>query len=166
MSTRGREAGDVTIPRDPRERVVVAGAEGLHLLGRFFQAMLLNHLKDPRKVRTMDKLNLVVAVAPPVHRDCALTLAFSEGRVTLEGGVPPRPDVVLEGEPAMLMKLARMPAGPAALRFLRTHEGRAVIAALRSGELRIRGAARHPLGMMRFARLLAPGIDRRRSGQG
>lgn len=146
--------------------MVVADAEGLHLLGRFFRAMLLNLLKDPAKARVMEGIRLSVAIDPAGRPDGAFTVTFRDGRAFMEGRVASRPDVVLACEPAMLMKLAHMPAGPAALRFLRTHEGRAVIAALRSGELRIRGAARHPLGMMRFARLLAPGIDRRRNGQG
>lgn len=158
MSGRGA-GGHAAAVLEPRERLRVKGGEELHPLGRYFQAMLLNLLKDPRKARALEKLDVVVAVAPPVHRESALALAFSGGRVTLEGGVPPRPDIVLEGEPALLMRLARMPAGPAALRFLATHEGRALIAAIRSGELRIRGMVRHPLGMSRFARFIAPGRE-------
>ncbi len=142
---------------DPRELIEVKDAEGLHLLGRFFQAMLINLLRDPRKLRTLGKLDLAVAIDPPGHPDDALTSTFRGGRVVLEKGASPGADIVLRCEAAVLMRLARVPAGPAAIKFMRTHEGKDLLARLRSGELKIRGAARHPLGMKRFAGLLAPG---------
>jgi len=141
---------------EPRERVVVEDAENLHVLGRFFEAMTLNQLKDPDKVRILDKLELAVAIDPPAHPDSALTVSFSNGRVMLHSGVAPDPDIRLICEAAVLMKLARVPAGPAAVGFLRTHEGRTLIAMMRSGELKIEGVFRHPLGMMGFAKFLAP----------
>ena len=150
-----RQSGDVVPAGGPRERLVVSGADDLHVLGRFFRAMILNLLKDPGKVRMLDKLNLVVAIDPPGHADNALTVGFSHGRVMLRSGVVD-PDIRLICEPAVLMKLARVPAGPAAVKFLRTHEGRGIIARMRSGDLKIKGVARHPLGMMGFAKFLAP----------
>ncbi|MEW6554721.1 MAG: hypothetical protein AB1384_10600 [Actinomycetota bacterium] len=141
-----------------RDRLVVTGGEDLHVLGRFFRAMLLALLKDPRKVRALEGMEMVVAVDPPAHPGSALTLDFHGGRVALQSGVSPRPDIVLECEAAVLMRLARVPPGPAAIKFLLTNEGKALLAGMRSGELKIRGAVRHPLGMMRFAGFLAPGV--------
>lgn len=143
---------------DPRERLVVKDAENLHVLGRFFRAMVLDLLKDPRKVRMLEKLDLVVAIDPPAHPDSALTVGFSRGRVMLESGIAPDPDIRLMCEAAVLMKLARVPAGPAAIKFLRTHEGKTIVAMMRSGELKIKGVARHPLGMMGFSKFLAPSV--------
>jgi hypothetical protein len=154
-SWRGRAA--IAAPAgEPRDRLGVKDVEGLHVLGRFFQAMLLNLLKDPLKVRDLERMDMVVAIDPPTHPGSALTLFFSGGQVVLANGISSRPDIVLKCEAAVMMKLARMPAGPAAVRFLRTHEGRYLIARMRSGELKIRGVARHPLGMKRFAEFLAP----------
>jgi len=150
-----RQSGDMVQAGGSRERLVVSGVEDLHVLGRFFQAMILNLMKDPGKVRILDKLDLVVAIDPPGHADNALTVGFSGGRVVLQSGVVD-PDIRLICEPAVLMKLARVPAGPAAIKFMRTHEGKDLIARMRSGDLKIRGIARHPLGMMGFARFLAP----------
>jgi hypothetical protein len=149
--------GEATVPAGgSQERLVVKGAEDLHVMGRFFRAMVLNLLKDPAKVRILDKLDLVVAIDPPAHPDSALTVGFSDGRVILESGIAPDPDIGLACEAAVLMKLARVPAGPAAMKFLRTYEGKALIAMMRSGELKVRGVVRHPLGMMRFSKFLAP----------
>lgn len=160
MNTEGRRdvAAAAVSTAEPREMLVVSGAEDLHVLGRFFQAMLLNMLKDPDKRKAAAKMDLAVAIDPPGHPDCALTSTFRGGKVILEGGVAPGADIVLRCEAAVLMKLARMPAGPAALRFLMTHEGKVLIARMRSGELKIKGIARHPLGMMRYAKFLAPGM--------
>jgi hypothetical protein len=141
---------------EPQGRLVVKDADNLHVLGRFMRALLLNQLKESRKVEVMEKLNLAVAIDPSGHPDSALTMTFHGGRVTLEGGVAPRPGIVLKCEPAVLMKLARMPAGPAAIKFLMTPEGKELIGRMRSGELKIKGVARHPLGMMKFADFLAP----------
>lgn len=147
-----------TMPtEEPQEMLVVKDAENLHLLGRFMRALLLNQLREPRKVKIIKRLDLAVAMHPTGHEESAMTVTFSGGRVMLESGVVPNPDIVLRCEPAVLMKLARVPAGPAALKFLMTHEGKDLVARMRSGELRIKGVARHPLGMMRFADFLAPG---------
>jgi hypothetical protein len=153
-SRQGRTAVGV-LAREHEERVAVKDGEDLSLLGRFFRAMLLDLLKQPEKIRDIEKLDLVVGIDPNGHPDNALTATFSDGRAVLESGIVD-PDIVLMCEPAVLMKLARMPAGPAALKFLRTHEGKDLIARVRSRELKIRGIAGHPLGMMKFARFLAP----------
>ena len=153
----GKAEGKAAVPDGgPRERLLVRGAENLDVLGRYFQAMLLNQLKDASKIRTVEGLDLVVAIDPPDHPRSALTVTFSRGRVILEGGAATEPDIRLICEPAVLMKLARVPAGPAAIKFMRTYEGKDLIARMRSGELKIKGIMRHPLGMMRFADFLAP----------
>jgi hypothetical protein len=156
MEERGKYATTPAPAGGTQERLVVRGADDLHVLGRFMRALLLNFLREPRKVKAIEKLDLVVAMDPTGHPDSALTMTFRGGHVTLEGGVAPKPDIVLRCEPAVLMKLARMPAGPAAIKFLRTHEGKDIMARMRSGELRIKGIARHPLGMMKFSKFLAP----------
>ena len=142
---------------EPQERLMVKDADNLHPMGQFFQAMLLNLLKEPRKVRIAEKLDLAVAIEPTDHPDNALTVAFSKGRVVLEGRTVPKPDVKIKCELNTLLKLARVPAGPAVIKFLRTDEGKDLVAKVFSGKLKIKGIARHPLGMMKFAKFLAPG---------
>jgi hypothetical protein len=139
-----------------QERLVVRDEKNLHVIARFMRALLLNQLREPSKVKVMEKLHLAVAMDLPGHEESALTVTFDGGRVILECGIAPDPDIVLRCEAAMLMKLARVPAGPAALKFLATPEGRELIKKFRTGELRIKGIASHPLGMMKFADFLAP----------
>jgi hypothetical protein len=142
---------------EPQERLVVRDAENLRPLGLFFQAMILNLLKDPRKVRTIDKMHLAVAIAPTGYEDNALTVTFANRQVILQNGVSSNADIKIMCELAVLMELARVPAGPAAVKFLRTHEGKDLINKVLSGELKIKGVVTHPLGMMKFGEFLAPG---------
>lgn len=141
---------------DAEARLVVKGPGELNPLGRFMRALLLNLLKDPERLRAAERMDLKVAIEPPGHLDSAVTLSFSGGRVILENGAAPEADIRIASEVAMLIRLARMPAGLAALRFLGTHEGRSLLAALRTGELRLKGVMRHPLGMMRFSSFMGP----------
>lgn len=159
MADRRRQKADVAPAGGPQERLLVKDEENLHLMGRFFRAMFLNLLKDPGKLRILDKLDLVVAIDPPDHPDSTLTINFSSGQVILEEGIAPDTDIRLRCEPAVMMKLTRVPAGTAAVKFMRMHEGKALIARMRSGDLKIKGIVRHPLGMMRFADFLAPSVD-------
>ncbi len=158
VGLRGEAVMDVGMGKG-RDRLVVKDGENLGMLGRFFQAMLLDLLKDPRKVRALEAMDVVVAVEPPAHPECALTLVFSGGHVALENGISSRPDIVLKCEASVLMRLARIPPGLAAVKFLWTHEGKAILAGMLAGELRIQGMARHPLRMKGFADFLAPSTD-------
>ncbi len=135
---------------------MVGDEDDLHVLARFMRAMLLNLLREPRKCAAVEKMSLAVAMEPAGREECAFTVIFRGGRVILECGVAQGADIVIRCEPAVLMKLARVPAGPAAVKFLLTREGRDLVARFLAGELRMKGAARHPLKMMRFADFLAP----------
>ena len=149
----------LSAPQDASQaRLVVIDGEHLHVLGRFFQAMLLNFLKAPGKVRAIRRMNLSVAFEPTRHRESAVTITFAAGRVILESGIRPESQIRITGEPAVFMKLSRMPAGPALVKFLLTYEGKDLIARVRSGELKIRGISRHPLGMLSFAKFMAPNV--------
>jgi hypothetical protein len=141
---------------EPRERLVVRDVGNLRPLGLFFQAMILNLLKDPRKVRIVEKMRLAVAIAPTGYEDNALTMTFANGQVILENGVSANVDIKIMSDLTTLMKLARMPAGPAAVKFLQTHEGKDLISKMLSGELKIKGVVTHPFGMMKFGEFLAP----------
>jgi hypothetical protein len=141
----------------PQGMLLVRDADNLKPMAQFFQAMLLNLLKDPGKVGIAEKLDLSVAINPTGYRENAITIIFSGGHVILQGGILHDVDVQIRCELETLLKLARVPAGPAAIKFLRTKEGKDLVNKFLRGELRIKGVARHPLGMMKFAGFLAPG---------
>lgn len=138
---------------------VIGTAEGveLNILGRFLRAMLLSLVKDPEKKNALERMKLVVSLEPLRHPDQSVTLDFGRGRVTLENGASPRADIRISGEVAMLMMLSRVPFGLDMLKYIRTREGRSLVAAIISRDLRIKGAMRHPLQMLRFSKLMSPG---------
>lgn len=139
-----------------RSLLRVTDEESLDEFGRFFRAMLLDMLKDPDKVRMLRKMDLSVAVEPRRHPESALTITFRGGAVVLESGAAQDAEIRLDCSGIALMKLARVPAGPRALKFMSGPGGREMMAELRSGDLKIHGIARHPRGMMKFAKFLAP----------
>jgi hypothetical protein len=148
-------ANEAAAPRS-QEILEVRDRDNLHLLARFFQAMILNTLKKPRNVRAIERMNLIVAFDPLGHSDNALTMTFTGGRVFLKCGIDTGPDITIIAEPAVLMKLSRVPAGIAIIKFLTTPEGKDLMARLRSGDLKIQGVARHPLGMVKLSKFLGP----------
>lgn len=88
-------------------------------------------------------------------RDAEVTiaLAFGAGSVTIANGRGPTPHLDVEADAEGLLGLAGAPLRfgfPDALR----PEGRAVLAALLRGDLRV-GLLRHPVRLARFARLLS-----------
>lgn len=141
---------------DARERIGTREGVELYVLGRFLRAMLLNLVKDPEKEKALEKMDLAVSFEPRRRPDQSVTLLFDRGRVLLENGVSTRPDISIAGEVSMLIRLSRVPFGPRAIGYLRTWEGKSLVAAVLSRDLRIRGAVRHPLRMARFARLMSP----------
>jgi len=95
--------------------------------------------------------------------DVALTLHFERGgKLTIHDGISGIPDVTIRGPSEVIMALSNMPL---ATRFglpmagWRDAEGaktlRAVLAAVRTGELCMYGAALHPLLVMRLTRVMS-----------
>lgn len=143
----------------PEERLIVKDREHLHLLGRFYQALFLNFLKKPGKVKIIEKTDLIVAFDPVGYSENGLSVTFKRGLVILECGIRPDAEIIIKAAPALLGALARMPAGPSVIKYLMSYEGKDFRAQKRSGEFKIKGALRHPLKMMKFGKIMAPNIN-------
>lgn len=143
----------------PEEYLVVRDREHLHVLGRYVQALFMDYLKKPGKVRVMKRTSLVVAFDPGGHPDKGVTVSFKKERVFIEGGIRPVAHIRITGEPALLMMLSRVPAGWPVIRYFMSYEGKDIIKRIRSGELSLKGAFRHPVEVMRFTRIMAPNFS-------
>lgn len=143
----------------PEDYLIVKDREHLHLLGRFIQAMFLNFLKKPGKVCVIKRTRLVVAFDPGGSPEKGLTVSFEQGRVFIENGVKPGAQIRITGEPAILMMLSRIPAGRPLIKYFMSYEGKDLIKRILSGELKLKGVFRHPVGMMRFAKIMAPNVN-------
>ena len=141
------------------ERLIVRDKDNLHLLGRFIQALFLDYLKKPGKVKIIKQTRLTAAFDPSGHPEEGLTLIFRQGRVFLESGVRADAQIRIMGEPALLMMLTRMPSGWPLVKYFMSYEGRDILKRIRYGELKLKGVFRHPIEMMKFAGIMAPNVN-------
>jgi len=139
----------------PEERLIVRDSERLSGLGEIMKALLSQLLQDPAKLDILNTLNLIVSIEPKEAPETAVTMTFSDGYAVIEPGVVGQPDVHIICELEVLMKMSQMGSGLEALKFLQTPEGKELISKIRSGDLKIKGLASHPVGMMKFSRLLS-----------
>jgi|BarGraNGADG00312_1021997.scaffolds.fasta_scaffold54664_1 hypothetical protein len=154
-----RTAGAGAPPCSPEKRLMVKDEENLSGLGQIMKSLIGEFLKDPAKLKILDSLNLVLAIEPSDQPETAITFTFSNGYVIIESGVVTNPDIKIMCTLEVLLQVSQMPSGPAALKYLQTPEGKELAGKFRTGELKIRGLARHPLGMMKFSKFLTPSAD-------
>jgi hypothetical protein len=154
-----RAAGTGAPPCSPEDRLMVKDEENLSGLGAIMKSLIGEFLKDPAKVKMLDTMNLVLAIEPTDQPETAITFTFSNGYVIIEPGVVPSPDIKIMCTLEVLLQVSQMPAGPAALKYMQTPEGKELAGKFRTGELKIQGLAMHPLGMMKFSKFLAPAAD-------
>ena len=143
----------------PEAFLIVKDREHLHILGRFIQAMFLNFLKKPGKVRVIERTRLIVAFDPGGPPEKGLTISFKQGRVCIENGITPDAQIRITGEPAILMMLSRIPAGWPLIKYFMSYEGKDLVKRILSGELKLKGVFRHPVAMMKFSKIMAPNIN-------
>jgi len=141
-----RTAGTGTPPCSPKERLVVKDEENLGGLGAIMKAVIGEYLKDPDKVKMLDTMNLVLAIEPTDQPETASTFTFSNGCVIIEPGVALNLDLKIMCTMEMLGLMSQMTT-------------RQTVKKLRTGELKIKGLAKHPLRMMKFSKFLAPPAD-------
>lgn len=141
----------------PEERVLVKDEESLGGLGTLMQMMLLQLLQEPTKVEILNDMNLVLSIEPNEEPDGAMTMTFSDGYVVLEPGAVAHADVKIACETEDLMKMAGISSVGAAVRFFATPEGKEFAGRALSGQLKISGIVSHPISLVKFSRLLAPG---------
>jgi hypothetical protein len=140
----------------PEERVMVKDEENISGLGSLMSALIKQMLQDPTKIDLLNTMNVVVAIEPKEQPETAVSLTFSNGYVIVEGGVVPSPDIHIITDMESLMQMAGMGSGLAALKFMSTPEGKKMIDKVRSGDIKIKGLAAHPAGMLKFSKFLAP----------
>ena len=86
--------------------------------------------------------------------DVAVSLRFGDGTVEVANGAAHRPHLAIAADASALLDLARAPLRLGLPDVLHP-DGRAVLAALARGDLRVRGLLRHPVRLARFSRLLS-----------
>lgn len=139
----------------PGERLIVRDPERLSGLGEIMKALLSQLLQDPAKMDILNTLSLVVSIEPKEAPETAITMSFSDGYAVIEPGVVGQPDIHIICEMEVLMKMSQMGSGLEAIKFLQSPEGKELVKKFRTGEVKIKGLGAHPIGMMKFSRLLS-----------
>lgn len=118
--------------------------------------MLAAFLKDPSKKAIADRMNVAIAIQDMDNPELAATLIFNGSDVTVKNGVGSETKVYLGLEMGLLLKMAGMGQGMEMIRFFQTEDGKEIVAAFKSGRIKLRGVATHPLQMMNFGLLMSP----------
>lgn len=113
----------------------------------------LNLAQDPRKRRDFERLEAVVVIEA-TDAEIAVTLEFARGSLTVHAGPRPTPRVRISADSQTILELARLKI-VLGLPMVFGSQGRALLAKLRDGSLRI-SPLRGNLGMLlRLTRLLS-----------
>lgn len=137
-------------PSPPLVRYLDAEPSGLaSVVGGLVEA---NLRADPARARLLRP-----AVVEIAARDLGLAVRLRlgpDGVVLSPASSDGRADLVVAADAGALVELVRAPLRVGVPDPLRP-EGRRVLLALLRGDIRVRGAARHPLRLLRLARLLS-----------
>ncbi len=110
-----------------------------------------NLTRDPARRRL---LRPAVVTLTATDAAVGVTLRMDHGRVEVANGTDPRPQLDVSTDSHRLLDLASVPLR-LALPDVLTARGRAVVASLVGGRLRVRGLVRHPVLLTRLNRLLS-----------
>lgn len=140
--------------RAPEERLEIRNEENLSGVGLVMDNMISSYLDDPAKAKMLDGINLVVAIEPVEEPLSAITMSFANGRVVIEPGVDPRAGVIIACDYDVLMELPKMGVGPRTIAYLMTPEGKEVVRKFLTGQIGIKGAPLHAMGLIKLTRFL------------
>ncbi|MGE0791392.1 MAG: hypothetical protein AB7S26_37300 [Sandaracinaceae bacterium] len=125
------------------------GAEDNGLASMMATMMSQNLADHPERGKAFERLDGRVAIVAE-DADVALTMRFMRGRAVLYDGIVGIPDVTVRGSAEVIGNLSLMESGRFGLPDPKGEVNRAMVRALRSGELRIYGL---PAGLPLFVGL-------------
>jgi hypothetical protein len=137
------------------------GAEDNGLASMLADLVRQNLEAKPHKVPDFDALDGTVAIVAE-DADVCLTLHFESGRLTIHDGIVGIPDVAIRGTSDTIMAMSNMPlTRPLGLPIPDPRDkaqvavSQSVMAAMRSGELKMYGALLHPGLVVRLTRVMS-----------
>jgi len=130
--------------------IELAPGAGDNGLATMMATMLWQNLEDhPERLETFARLGGRVAIVAE-DADVALTMRFERGRAVVYDGIVGIPDVTVRGTAEVIGNLSLMETGRFGLPDPRGDVNRAMVQAVRDGDLRIYGL---PAGLPLLARL-------------
>jgi hypothetical protein len=137
------------------------GAEDNGLASMLADLVRQNLEGKPHKVSDFDALEGTIAIVAE-DADVCLTLHFHGRHLTIHDGIVGIPDVAIRGSSDMIMAMSNMPlTRPLGLPLPDPRDNaqvalsQSVMAAMRSGDLKMYGALLHPGLVMRLTRVMS-----------
>jgi hypothetical protein len=132
---------------------LAAGAEDIGLAVMLQDLMTQNIAQHPQKLPDFKKLGIPVGLTVS-DAEIELTLEFAGGSLTIHPGIKDQPGLHITADSATIMSLSnqRIKWG---LPYYFDETGKEIIAAMKTGRLKVKGMIRHFPSLLRFSRVMS-----------
>ena len=129
------------------------GAEEIGLAVMLRQLLTQNLAQNPHKISDFEKLNIPIGLHVP-DAEIKLTLDFAHGGLTIFNGLTGSEGLSITADSGTLMNLSnqRMKWG---LPYYFDETGMEIMAAMKTGRLKVKGMIRYFATLIRFSRLMS-----------
>ena len=129
------------------------GAEDVGLAVMLRDLIIQNIEQNPHKLNDFKKLEIRIGLGVS-DAEISLTLEFSNGGLTIQPGIEDQPqlNIVADSETIMNLSNQKIKWG---LPYYFDDAGREVLAAMKSGRLRVKGMFAHFTSLIRFSRVMS-----------
>ena len=129
------------------------GAEEIGLAGMLQDLIVQNIDQNPHKVNDFKKLNITIGLHIP-DADIKLTLAFSDGRLTIQPGILRQPGLYITADSETVMNLSNQKI-KWGIPYYFDETGREILAAMKNHRLMVKGLLAHFPSLIRFSRVMS-----------
>ena len=129
------------------------GAGEIGLAVMLQDLMVQNIEQNPHKLTDFGKLNISIGLEVS-DADLKLTLDFAKSSLAIRPGLAGRPALNIRADSATVMNLSNQKI-KWGLPYYFDETGRDILAAMRSGRLRVRGMLTHLPSLIRFSRVMS-----------
>ena len=133
--------------------ILTPGAEGTGLPDMLKDLIEQNLEQNPHKVVDFVKMNIAIGLTI-TDADIAITMVFAHGTLTIHTGILGRPGLQIESEAETIMNLSniRLKWG---LPYYFDETGQEVLAAIKTGRLKMKGMLLHFISLVRLSRVMS-----------
>ena len=132
---------------------LAAGAQEIGLAAMLQDLIVQNIEQNPHKLADFNKLDIAVGL-DVADVDIKLTLVFSHNALTIEPGIRGQPNLIISADSATVMNLSNQKI-KWGLPYYFDETGKEIMAAMKSGRLKVKGMLSHFPSLIRFSRVMS-----------
>jgi hypothetical protein len=129
------------------------GAQEIGLAVMLQDLIVQNIAQNPHKLTDFNRLDISIGLDVS-DVEIKLTLAFSDGALTIQPGIKGQPELNITADSGTVMNLSNQKI-KWGLPYYFDETGRVIMAAMRSRRLRVAGMIRHFASLIRFSRVMS-----------